>query len=67
VLSTVLKSDRAIEVERKLGEHDHHFRIAWSEDKIAFTLNGSRIVGRYVMIRFRRIGEREWLLWREEG
>jgi bifunctional non-homologous end joining protein LigD len=38
----------------------------WTEDTIAFTLSGDRLRGRYRMIRFRRKGEREWLLWREK-
>jgi bifunctional non-homologous end joining protein LigD len=39
----------------------------WADDRIAFTLQGGRLQGRYRMIRFRRKGEREWLLWREDG
>jgi bifunctional non-homologous end joining protein LigD len=39
----------------------------WGDDRIAFTLQGGRLQGRYRMIRFRRKGEREWLLWREDG
>jgi bifunctional non-homologous end joining protein LigD len=34
----------------------------WSDERIAFTLHGERYRGRYVLIRFRRKGEREWLL-----
>jgi len=38
----------------------------WTNNRIEVTLEGGRIAGRYVMIRFRRKGEREWLLWRED-
>ena len=38
----------------------------WTNDRIAVTLNGTRITSRYNMIRFGREGEREWLLWRKE-
>jgi bifunctional non-homologous end joining protein LigD len=37
----------------------------WTDEKIVITLTGRRLVGRYCMIRFRRKGEREWLVWRE--
>jgi bifunctional non-homologous end joining protein LigD len=37
-----------------------------TDDRIEVTLDGTRITGRYVMIRFRRKGEREWLLWRKD-
>jgi bifunctional non-homologous end joining protein LigD len=46
------------------GSYDLH---EWTDDSIAFTLNGGRLNGRYRMIRFRHKGEREWLIWREEG
>ncbi len=39
----------------------------WTEQRIEVTLEGSRIAGRYVMTRFRRKGEREWLLWRKDS
>ncbi len=36
----------------------------WTDDRIAFTLHGERYVGQYFLIRFRRKGEREWLLFK---
>lgn len=44
------------------GGYDLH---AWSEDRIDVTLRGERYRGRYLLIRFRRKGEREWLLSKE--
>jgi bifunctional non-homologous end joining protein LigD len=37
----------------------------WTDDRIVISLEGHRLAGRYCMIRFRRKGEREWLVWRE--
>jgi bifunctional non-homologous end joining protein LigD len=34
----------------------------WTEDKIEFKLHGKRLKGRYVLARFKRAGEKEWLL-----
>jgi bifunctional non-homologous end joining protein LigD len=34
----------------------------WAEDKVEFKLNGKRLKGRYVLARFKRAGEKEWLL-----
>jgi bifunctional non-homologous end joining protein LigD len=39
----------------------------WNDEKIVISLEGHRLSGRYCMIRFRRKGEREWLVWREDG
>jgi bifunctional non-homologous end joining protein LigD len=41
------------------GMYEPH---AWSDDRIEVTLHGERFRGRYVLLRFRRKGEREWLL-----
>jgi len=34
----------------------------WENDKIEFTLNGQKLQGRYVLARFKKAGEKEWLL-----
>jgi DNA ligase D-like protein (predicted 3'-phosphoesterase) len=39
----------------------------WTDERIVVSLEGQRLAGRYCMIRFRRKGEREWLVWREDG
>jgi bifunctional non-homologous end joining protein LigD len=37
---------------------------AWTDDNVRFKLHGARLTGEYLLIRFRRKGEREWLLRR---
>ena len=39
--------------------------LAWSEERIEVVLRGERFRGRYLLIRFRRKGEREWLMSRQ--
>ncbi len=34
----------------------------WANDKIEFTLNGQRLKGRYILVRLKRAGEKDWLL-----
>jgi len=34
----------------------------WEKDKIEFTLNREKLRGRYVLARFKKAGEKEWLL-----
>jgi bifunctional non-homologous end joining protein LigD len=34
----------------------------WEEDKIEVTLNGERFHGRYVLVRLKRAGEKNWLM-----
>ena len=38
--------------------------LNWSEERIDVRIHGQRYSGRYVLLRFRRKGEREWLLSR---
>jgi len=39
------------------------YRIkAWGENKIEFTLNGKNLRGNYVLARFKKAGEKQWLL-----
>ena len=34
----------------------------WENDKIEFTLNGQRLKGRYILVRLKRAGDKDWLL-----
>jgi DNA ligase D-like protein (predicted 3'-phosphoesterase) len=36
----------------------------WEPDRISFVLHGEKLQGRYELVRFRRAGEREWLIFR---
>jgi bifunctional non-homologous end joining protein LigD len=34
----------------------------WEEDKIEVSLNGQRLRGRYVLVRFKKAGDKQWVL-----
>jgi DNA ligase D-like protein (predicted 3'-phosphoesterase) len=36
--------------------------LAWEPDRIEVVLHGSRFVGKYLIIRFKKAGEKEWLV-----
>lgn len=38
--------------------------LVWEEDKIEFLARGERLSGRYVLVRLKKAGEKEWLLMR---
>jgi DNA ligase D-like protein (predicted ligase)/DNA ligase D-like protein (predicted 3'-phosphoesterase) len=38
--------------------------LAWGEGKIEVVFNGERLRGRYALIRFRRTGEKNWLIFK---
>ena len=39
----------------------------WDPDKIEITFHGRRLTGPYVLVRFKRAGKAEWLVFRAEG
>jgi bifunctional non-homologous end joining protein LigD len=39
----------------------------WTESTIEFTLHGKKLSGRYVLARFKKAGEKEWLLLKAKG
>ena len=41
--------------------------LAWGEDKIEFLLRGERLSGRYVLVRLKKAGEKDWLLLKAGG
>jgi len=41
--------------------------LLWGEERIEVVLEGARLQGKYVLFRFRKAGERDWLLLRAKG
>jgi hypothetical protein len=39
--------------------------IAWGENKIEFIVKGEKMEGRYVLVKFKKAGEKNWLLFKE--
>jgi DNA ligase D-like protein (predicted ligase)/DNA ligase D-like protein (predicted 3'-phosphoesterase) len=46
----------------KIWDRGSYELKVWEKDKIEFTLNGEKLHGRYVLARFKKAGEKEWLL-----
>jgi hypothetical protein len=38
--------------------------LIWEKDKIEVVMKGDRLSGRYVLVRFKKAGEKEWLLFK---
>ena len=50
----------------KIWDHGTYQLLKWTDDKVEFIVKGERLNGHYELIRFRKAGEKEWLLFREE-
>ena len=50
----------------KIWDRGTYETLKWTEDKIEVVINGGRLMGQYELIRFRRAGEKEWLLFKKK-
>jgi bifunctional non-homologous end joining protein LigD len=48
----------------KIWDRGLYEPLYWKDDKIEIVMKGERLAGRYVLVRFRRAGKDEWLLFR---
>ena len=46
----------------KIWDKGNYETKLWENDKIEFTLNGERLKGRYILVRLKRAGDKDWLL-----
>ena len=46
------------------GQYEAH---EWTTDVIDFTLQGTRLAGRYSLVRFKRAKEQDWLIFRHKS
>ncbi|MCZ7356615.1 MAG: non-homologous end-joining DNA ligase [Candidatus Methanoperedens sp.] len=48
----------------KIWDRGLYEPIAWGEDKIEFIVKGEKMEGRYVLVKFKKAGEKNWLLFK---
>ncbi len=46
----------------KIWDKGHYEAKLWENDKIEVTLDGQRLMGRYILVRLKRAGDNDWLL-----
>ena len=46
----------------KITDKGHYESKLWDRDKIEFTLNGQHLKGRFILVRLKRAGDKDWLL-----
>jgi bifunctional non-homologous end joining protein LigD len=47
-----------------IWDHGTYETKHWDDEKIEVTLRGSRLNGAYVLVKFKRAGEKDWLVFR---
>ena len=48
--------------EVKIVDHGNYDVISWNTDRIEFVLHGEQFRGKYLLLRFKRAGEKEWIV-----
>ncbi|MGA2918655.1 DNA polymerase ligase N-terminal domain-containing protein [Methanoregula sp.] len=48
----------------KIADNGTYDTLAWEPGRIEILLHGARYTGKYVLVRFRNAGEKEWLVLR---
>jgi DNA ligase D-like protein (predicted ligase)/DNA ligase D-like protein (predicted 3'-phosphoesterase) len=48
----------------KIWDKGHYETKLWEDDKIEVILNGERLKGRYILVRLKRSGDKNWLLFK---
>jgi bifunctional non-homologous end joining protein LigD len=52
--------------EVKIADSGTYDTLAWEPDRIEILLHGLRYAGKYVLVRFAKAGDKEWLVFREK-
>ncbi|MBN1683046.1 3'-phosphoesterase [Candidatus Bathyarchaeota archaeon] len=50
----------------KIWDKGFYKQKIWSEEKINITIFGEKLTGEYELIRFKKAGEKEWLLFKKK-
>jgi len=48
--------------EVKIADHGNYDVMRWNTDRIEFVLHGKQFRGKYLLLRFKRAGEKEWIV-----
>ncbi|MCZ7402271.1 MAG: hypothetical protein O8C61_08620, partial [Candidatus Methanoperedens sp.] len=48
----------------KIWDRGQYEPVAWGENKIEFLIKGEKLEGMYVLVKFRKAGEKNWLLFK---
>ena len=48
--------------EVKIADTGNYEALAWTPDRIEVVVEGTRFSGKYTLVRFKKAGDREWLI-----
>jgi DNA ligase D-like protein (predicted 3'-phosphoesterase) len=50
-----------------IADHGTYETLEWCADRIEVILHGARFSGKYVLVRFKKAGEKEWLVMKAKS
>jgi DNA ligase D-like protein (predicted 3'-phosphoesterase) len=51
----------------KIADHGKYELLTWTDDRIEFILHGEKFTGKFLLLRFRKAGEKEWIVLKGKG
>jgi bifunctional non-homologous end joining protein LigD len=51
----------------KIADTGPYELLVWDAERIEIILHGTRFSGKYVLVRFKRAGDKDWLILRSKG
>jgi len=48
--------------EVRIADHGTYDLLAWNTERIEFVLHGKQLLGKFLLLRFKKAGEKEWIV-----
>jgi len=51
----------------KIADHGNYEPLTWTDDRIEVILHGEKFTGKFILLRFKKAGEKEWIVLMGRG
>ncbi len=51
----------------KIADHGKYETLTWTDDRIEVVLHGGDLNGKFILLRFKKAGEKEWIVLKGKG
>jgi bifunctional non-homologous end joining protein LigD len=51
----------------KITDHGKYETLTWTDDRIEVVLHGEKFMGKFILLRFKKAGEKDWIVLKGKG
>jgi len=51
----------------KIADHGNYEPLTWTDDRIEIVLHGEKFTGKFILLRFKKAGEKDWIVLMGRG